>query len=62
VTWITDPPPGDYRIFVVLYDRFELSPRDVPFTVVVRDGNDRKVFNGVSKKVNFLEPVTQFRR
>jgi hypothetical protein len=62
VTWVTDPPPGDYRISVALYDRYELPARDVPFTVVVRDGNDRKVFNGVTKNLKVLEPVTQFRR
>jgi hypothetical protein len=62
VTWVTDPPPGDYRIFVVLYNRFELPPRDVPFTVVVRDGGDRKVFSGVGKTLKYPEPVTQFRR
>jgi hypothetical protein len=62
VTWVTDPPPGDYSIFVVLYNRFDLPPRDVPFTVVVRDGGDRKVFSGVGKTLKYPEPVTQFRR
>jgi hypothetical protein len=62
VTWVTDPPPGEYRVSVALYDRYELPARNVPFTVVVRDGNDHKVFNGVAKNLKVLEPVTQFRR
>jgi hypothetical protein len=61
VTWVTDPPPGDYRIFVVLYNRFELPAREVPFTVVVRDRGVQSVFSGVAKTLNAMEDVTQFR-
>jgi len=62
VTWVTEPPPGDYQVSVALYDRYELPARDVPFTVVVRDGKDSKAFNGVAKTAKVLETVTQFRR
>jgi len=62
VTWVTEPPAGDYQVSVALYDRYELPARDVPFTVVVRDGKDSKTFNGVAKTAKVLETVTQFRR
>jgi hypothetical protein len=61
-TWSTHPPGGEYRVVVVLYNRFELAPREVPFTVVVRNGGVRNVFNGICTKLNLGEPVTQFHR
>ena len=62
MTWSGQPPSGDYRIMVALYERFELAPRDVPYTIVVRDGNDRKVFTGVVNEVKVAITVTRFRR
>ena len=51
MTWVTDPPPGQYEVLVRLYNRFELPERDIPFTVVVRgNGPKPQEFNG---------PVTQ---
>ena len=62
VTWTGQPPSGDYRIMVALYERFELAPRDIPFTVVVRDGDKRTVYPGIVNEVKVAITVTRFRR
>jgi hypothetical protein len=62
VTWTSAPPPGEYRVLIVLYNRFDLPARDVPFTVVIKDGDERRVFKGVVKEVKVPVPVAEFQR
>ena len=62
VTWVTEPPGGEYEILVRLYNRFELAARDIPFTVVVREGDTRKVFTGTAHDVNQMMRVARFQR
>lgn len=62
VTWAAEPPQGDYRIVVRLFNRFELPPRDIPFTVVVREGADQRVFTNVVRELKQPVVVTEFKR
>jgi hypothetical protein len=62
VTWQEDPPEGDYRIEVTLYDRFELPVREIPFTVVVRDETGVHEFTGAVQHIKEPTIVTSFQR
>jgi hypothetical protein len=62
VTWPSDPPPGDYRVEVTFFDRFNLPERTIPFTVVVRDGDKEQQFSGQVQKVKETVVVTSFTR
>jgi hypothetical protein len=62
VTWVTEPPTGEYEVLVRLYNRFDLAPRDIPFTVVVREGDTRKVFTNSTREVNQMVRVAHFQR
>jgi hypothetical protein len=62
VTWVTDPPSGEYEVRVRLYNRFDLAARDIPFTVVVRDGDKRKEYPGSTREVNQMVSVAHFQR
>jgi hypothetical protein len=63
VTWVTDPPPGEYQVLVRLYNRFELPERDIPFTVVVRaNGSAPQEYKGIARDVNKMVSVTRFTR
>jgi hypothetical protein len=63
VTWVTDPPPGQYEVRVRLYNRFDLPERDIPFTVVVRsNGTTPQEYKGVVRDVNKMESVARFSR
>ncbi len=44
--WERDPPPGEYRIVVVFYGTNGEPPRPVPFTVLLREGDSERSFNG----------------
>jgi hypothetical protein len=62
VTWVTDPPTGEYEVLVRLYNRFDLAARDIPFTVVVREGNNRRDFTGSTREEKQMVSVARFRR
>jgi hypothetical protein len=62
VTWVTDPPAGEYEVLVRLYNRFDLPARDIPFTVVVREGGNRRDFTGSTREEKQMMSVARFRR
>src|SRR5262249_20304326 len=41
VVWSTPPPPGEYRVEVQFYNRREQPERGVPYTVIVRQGDQQ---------------------
>jgi hypothetical protein len=58
VSWTSDPPAGHYRVVVVLYDFRDISPEPVPFTVVVRDADTERSYQGVvAAKGERVSPV-----
>ncbi|HXW24248.1 MAG TPA: hypothetical protein VEK73_05835 [Xanthobacteraceae bacterium] len=61
VTWIGEPPPGQYRVEVVYYDGRDTAGGPVPFTVVIRDGNNEQVFKGVAQKPHTTVIAAEFR-
>lgn len=48
-TWAQDPPTGEYRIVVSYFDHSE-PVQPVPFTVLVRSGDDEKTYTGVARE------------
>lgn len=62
VTWQNEPPPGEYRVEVVLFDRFDLPARDIAFTVVVRDGLGQQEISGQVQQLREPVTVTSFHR
>jgi hypothetical protein len=56
ITFEGDPPPGDYRIDVTLFDRFSLPERTIPFTVVMHDADGDHAYKSEVQK--WREPVT----
>ncbi len=56
ITWEGEPPAGDYRVEVALFDRFGLPEREVPYTVVVRDATGAHEYTG--KIQHIKEPMT----
>ncbi len=61
-TWSTEPPPGDYRVVVVLYGNNGEAPRAVPYTVVITDGDTKKEYSGVADTVQKPQTVVEFTR
>jgi hypothetical protein len=62
ITWQNAPPAGDYRVEVVLFDRFDLPERNIPFTVVVRDSVGQQEIAGQVQKLREPVTVTNFHR
>jgi hypothetical protein len=62
VTWTEEPPPGHYRIEVAFFDRRDAPDEPVPFTVVLRDGNNERVFRGMVDRPEKTVVVTEFER
>jgi hypothetical protein len=62
VTWQNAPPAGDYRVEVVLFDRFDLKERSIPFTLVVRDDVGQQEIAGEIKQLREPVTVTSFSR
>jgi hypothetical protein len=62
VTWAGEPPPGNYRVDVVLYNRFDLAPRQVPFTIVIRNGDNEKTIAGTAGDLRAHVVVAEFQR
>jgi hypothetical protein len=62
ITWQEEPPKGDYRVDVVLFDRFDLPARDVPFTVVVRDAKGAHEYAGTIQRIKEPTTVATFHR
>jgi len=62
VTWQNEPPAGDYRVEVVLFDRFDLPERNIPFTVVVRDFVGQREIAGEVQQLREPVTVTNFHR
>jgi hypothetical protein len=62
VVWQDDPPPGDYRVEVVLFDRFELPPRTIPFNVIIRDSTGQREYKGQIQQVRTAMQVAAFHR
>ncbi|MGO9025504.1 MAG: hypothetical protein ACLQIQ_14600 [Beijerinckiaceae bacterium] len=62
VTWQSEPPAGEYRVEVVLFDRFNLPARDIPFTVVVRDSVGQQEIAGQVQQLREPVTVTNFHR
>lgn len=56
VTWRDQAPAGEYRVEVILFDRFNLPVRPIPFTLVVRDSAGDHSYTGEVTKLK--EPVT----
>jgi hypothetical protein len=62
VTWPNEPPAGEYRVEVVLFDRFDLPTREIPFTVVVRDSVGQQEIAGQVQQLREPVTVTNFHR
>ena len=61
-TWAEEPPPGNYRVAVVLYSTNGLAPRPVPFRIVIRDGDSQRTYDGRADKERAEVEVTSWRR
>jgi hypothetical protein len=62
ITWQEEPPAGDYRVDVILFDRFDLPARDIPFTVVVRDATSAREYAGTIQHIKESMTVATFHR
>ncbi len=62
VVWQDDPPPGDYRVEVVLFDRYELPQRNIPFNVIIRDQNGQREYKGQIEQTRTPMQVASFHR
>jgi hypothetical protein len=62
VTWADDPPAGQYRIEVRFFDRHDAPEGPVPFTVVLREGDNERVFRGTLDQPGKSVVVTEFQR
>jgi hypothetical protein len=62
VSWQNEPPAGEYRVEVVLFDRFDLPTREIPFTVVVRDSVGQQEIAGQVQQLREPVTVTNFHR
>jgi len=62
VAFAGEPPAGDYRIEVVLYNRYDLPARNVPFTIIIRDQAGEREYPGQAQVVKAPVAVTSFRR
>jgi hypothetical protein len=62
VTWVDEPPPGQYRVVVTYYDRRDAPQLQVPFTVVVRSGDTQQAFHKTMEQPRQVMEVTVFQR
>lgn len=62
ITWSQDPPPGDYKVEVTLYKWNDAPQGPVPFTVVVRNGDDVREHSGVLQEAQTPASVAAFHR
>jgi hypothetical protein len=62
ISWQDDPPPGDYRVEVILFDRFEMAPRNIPFNVIIRDSSGQREYKGQIQQQRTPIQVVNFHR
>ena len=62
VSWTGEPPPGDYRVDVQLYDYHDAPQGPVPFTVVVTEGDASHTYSGTVESKGASVKVTEFKR
>ncbi|HWJ17252.1 MAG TPA: hypothetical protein VNR65_00855 [Geobacterales bacterium] len=62
VSWAGDPPAGDYRVDVQLYDYHDAPEGPVPFTVVITEGGASRTYSGTVGTKGASVKVTEFRR
>jgi hypothetical protein len=62
IGWQDDPPTGDYRVEVVLFDRYELPPRNIPFNVIIRDPTGQREYKGQIQQPKTPMQVVNFHR
>jgi hypothetical protein len=60
--WADAPPPGHYRVEVELYDYRGSPSATVPFTVIVREGDNVKTYQGVMTRKGERKAVIEFDR
>lgn len=60
-TWAQEPQAGEYRV-VVNYLTHGLPLRPVPFTVLVRNGDQEQSYRGVAEKFDVETEVVRLRR
>ncbi len=62
IGWQDDPPAGDYRVEVVLFDRYELPTRNIPFNVIIRNPTGQREYKGEIQQPRTPMQVVNFRR
>jgi hypothetical protein len=61
-SWAEPPPPGEYRVWIVFYNRRGQPERGVPYTVVIREGDQQRELKGVATELEKPIVVTTFQR
>jgi hypothetical protein len=62
VSWTGEPPAGDYRVEVQLYDYHDAPQGPVPFTIVITEGGASRTYSGTVATKGASVKVTEFRR
>jgi hypothetical protein len=62
VTWVDDPPSGQYHVVVTYFDRRDAPEVRVPFTLVIRNGDIQQVFHDTLEQPHQMIEVTTLQR